>query len=252
MALINLKFFSESLGMQSEVYVVMPQKSTKGEIGVNKESNTSEDKYKCLYLLHGLSDDQSIWLRRTSIERYADLHGICVVMPCVHKSFYLNMPCNLNYYDYISNELPRVICQFFNVSEKREDNFIAGNSMGGYGAIKIALKNSDKFCAAVGLSLVSDIERIDFKFITDNIFTGKTPDDEDLFKLFPKHNNDENKPRISIITGTGDYMLDDARRLDSLVKTLDYDYSYKECEGVHDWDFWDKYIQDAIIWMLNK
>ena len=79
MAFANLKFFSESLGMQTEVYVVIPQKSSKGEIGI--KNNAKQEKYKCLYLLHGLSDDHSIWLRRTSIERYAADYGIAVVMP---------------------------------------------------------------------------------------------------------------------------------------------------------------------------
>ena len=69
MALMNLKFYSEALGMQTEVYVVIPQRSTDGEIGI--ATNAQTGKYKCLYLLHGLSDDHSIWLRRTSIERYA-------------------------------------------------------------------------------------------------------------------------------------------------------------------------------------
>ena len=89
MAFMNLKFFSESLGMQTEVYVVIPQKSTQGEIGVT--TNAEAKKYKCLYLLHGLSDDHSIWLRRTSIERYATEYGICVVMPAAAKSFYTDM-----------------------------------------------------------------------------------------------------------------------------------------------------------------
>ena len=77
--MIELKFYSESLQMQSEVCVVIPQRSSVGEIGI--DNHAERGKYKCLYLLHGLSDDQSIWLRRTSIERYATEYGICVVMP---------------------------------------------------------------------------------------------------------------------------------------------------------------------------
>ncbi len=86
MAFINMHIYSEALGMQTDVSVVIPQKSNYGEIGINSKS--SEDKYKCLYLLHGLSDDQTIWMRRTSIERYATEYGLCVIMPCGAKSFY--------------------------------------------------------------------------------------------------------------------------------------------------------------------
>lgn len=85
MALITLKFYSEALGMQTEVYVAMPQKSSNGEIGI--ENNAGDGKYKCLYLLHGLSDDHTIWLRRTSIERYAADYGICVVCRVAEEAF---------------------------------------------------------------------------------------------------------------------------------------------------------------------
>ena len=100
MAFMNLKFYSEALGMQTEVYIVIPQKSTAGEIGV--ETNAKADRYKCLYLLHGLSDDHSIWLRRTSIERYASEYGICVVMPAAARSFYTDMKYGQKYYTYIA------------------------------------------------------------------------------------------------------------------------------------------------------
>ena len=96
MAFMDFKFYSESLGMQTEVYVVMPQRSSAGEIGI--ENKAEAKKYKCLYLLHGLSDDHTIWLRRTSIERYATEYGICVVMPCGHRSFYTDMKYGGKYY----------------------------------------------------------------------------------------------------------------------------------------------------------
>ena len=97
MALITLNFYSESLGIQTEVWVVMPQKSCAGQIGIDAKAGDSA--YKCLYLLHGLSDDHTIWLRRTSIERYATDYGICVVMPCGGRSFYCNMKDGMAYYD---------------------------------------------------------------------------------------------------------------------------------------------------------
>ena len=149
MAFMDFKFFSESLGMQTEVYVVMPQKSSAGEIGVETLVCAGElvmaeaKKYKCLYLLHGLSDDHTIWLRRTSIERYATEYGICVVMPCGHRSFYTDMKYGGKYYTYIAKELPRVIREFFNVSDKREDNYIAGLSMGGYESTKASVRQQD-------------------------------------------------------------------------------------------------------------
>lgn len=96
-----------------------------------------------LYLLHGLSDDDSIWLRRTSIERYVAQMGIAVVMPQVHRSFYTDMAAGGQYWTFISEELPALARSFFPLSAKREDNFVAGLSMGGYGALKLGLRKPE-------------------------------------------------------------------------------------------------------------
>ncbi len=251
MALIDLKFYSEALEMQTEVYVVIPQKSSNGEIGIG--NNAKEEKYKTLYLLHGLSDDHTIWLRRTSIERYAADYGICVVMPCGHRSFYTDMKYGGKYYTYIAKELPRVIREFFNVSEKREDTYIAGLSMGGYGAMKIALRENERFCAAAGLSAVADIYREDFKktlvpVFGDNI---EIPREDDLFSLVETKNNAENKPRLFMAIGTEDFMYEDNLRLKAKIEELDYDYTYLEDAGEHSWSFWDDKIQLALKWMFE-
>ena len=252
MALIELKFFSQSLGMQAEAYVVMPQKATSGEIGISGKSDDKE--YKCLYLLHGLSDDHSIWLRRTSIERYAADYGICVVMPCGGRSFYTDMKYGAKYFTYITEELPRVVREFFKVSDKREDTYIAGLSMGGYGALKSALKRPDVFCAGAGLSSVTDIKNPMFYETLVPVFGEEVniPDDEDLFCLATKTNTNADKPRIYMGVGTEDFLYQDNIKLREHFKTLDYDYTYRESKGVHSWAFWDEYIQYVLKWMFDK
>lgn len=253
MALAELSFYSASLGTQQSVYVVIPQRDTSGEIGV--ETKVSLEKYKCLYLLHGLSDDYSIWLRRTSVERYANEYGICIVMPSADRSFYTDMKYGGKYFTYVSEELPRIIREFFNVSEKREDNFIAGLSMGGYGALKIGMKNCDTFSAAAGLSSVADIEVLKTRWPEDlvNIFgeDGKIPDDENLFKIAEKVNENIDKPRIFMGCGTEDFLYEDNTRLKEKFESLDFDYTYKESSGVHEWGFWDEYIQYVLEWMFK-
>lgn len=251
MALIELKFFSQSLGMQAEAYVVMPQKSTVGEIGIGGKSESEE--YKCLYLLHGLSDDHSIWLRRTSIERYAADYGICVVMPCGARSFYTDMKYGMKYFTYITEELPRVVREFFKVSDKREDTYIAGLSMGGYGALKAALKRPDVFCAGAGLSSVADIRNRMFDETLIPVFGegADIPDDEDLFRLAEKTNENPDKPRIYMGVGTEDFLYDSNIKLKEHFENLDYDYTYRESAGVHNWAFWDEYIQYVLEWMFR-
>ncbi len=129
MALLHVNFFSEVLGMSMNMDVILPQR-TSGQIGM--KGNRKDGKYPVLYLLHGMSDDHTIWQRRTSIERYVSELGIAVVMPTVHLSFYTDMKYGINYWTFISIELPSICREFFpNMSDRREDTFAAGLSMGG-------------------------------------------------------------------------------------------------------------------------
>ena len=251
MALIELKFFSQTLGMQEEVYVVVPQKSTSGEIGIEGKSKDTE--YKCLYLLHGLSDDHSIWLRRTSIERYAADYGVCVVMPCGARSYYTDMKYGMKYFTYITEELPCIISEFLKVSNKREDTYIAGLSMGGYGALKAALRKPETYCAAAGLSSVADIRSGTRNDVLLPVFGEEMniPDEEDLFFLAEKTNSNPQKPRIFMGVGTEDSLYDSNIKLKEHMERLDYDFTYRESRGVHNWEFWDEYIQYVLKWMFG-
>ena len=244
--------FSNALGMQTEVLVIIPQENSNSEIGVN--SKAPGKKYKCLYLLHGLSDDYSIWLRRTSIERYASEYGICVVMPYAHKSFYSNLQGDLKYYDFIAKELPDLISDFFNVSDKREDNYIAGNSMGGYGALKIALRELDRFSAVAALSPVANIKRQDFYEITKTIFGENLniPFEDDLCLLLKHVEQNHIKPRIYISIGKQDFMYEDNLKLKEVLKNSSYDYNFYEKDGEHSWAFWDNEIQRALEWLCKN
>ena len=253
MALINLNFFSEALRTQQEVSIVIPQKSTDGEIGI--ENSGKSDKFKCLFLLHGLSDNHTIWLRRTSIERYAQKAGLAVVMPSADRSFYTDMKYGGKYYTYVANELPRVIREFFNVSDKREDNFIAGLSMGGYGTLKIGMKECDRFCACAGLSSTADIQGIKDRFPNDykNIFgEDGIPASEDLFDIASQCVNNPNRPKIFMGVGTEDYNYESNIKLKKHLQNLGFDLTYKDSRGTHSWDFWDEYIQYVLTWILEQ
>ncbi len=255
MAFLNLNIYSESLKTQTQVYVIMPQKSNVGEIGVNNKSS-EELKCKCLYLLHGLSDDNTIWLRRTSIERYAAEYGIAVIMPFANRSFYTDMHYGGNYYTYIAKELPRIIEEMLNVSSRREDKFIAGLSMGGYGALKIGLSNPDSFSACAGLSSVADIKnsidifRKDFVCIFGEDINIK--EEDDLLYLAKKCDRNPNKPRVFMGVGTDDFTYLQNQSLKNVFDSLTYDYTYRESKGTHCWAFWDEYIQYVLQWLSNK
>src|SRR5437764_883031 len=81
-------------------------------------------------LLHGLSDDHTMWQRLTSIERYAEPLGLAVVMPAVHRSFYADEVHGHRYWTFLTEEVPALVSQFFRVSDRPGDTFVAGLSMG--------------------------------------------------------------------------------------------------------------------------
>ena len=155
MALLHVDFFSDVLGMCAEMDVILPEQ-TQGQIGM--EGKGGGEKWKTLYLLHGMSDDHTIWQRRTSIERYAADKGIAVVMPTTHLGWYTDMHLGFDYFTYITEELPKICRSFFpKMSDRREDTFAAGLSMGGYGALKCGLRAPQTFSRVAPLSGAVDV-----------------------------------------------------------------------------------------------
>ena len=154
MSILTYNFESQYLQNNHEITVILPDK--KREISP-KDFYLSGKKYKVLWLLHGTFGDHSDWIRKTNIELYAAEKDLVVVMPSALNSNYSNWPdamMGYHMYDYITEELMPLIYGWFPVSDKREDNFIAGLSMGGRGTIKFAVNHPDKFAAAAVLSAV--------------------------------------------------------------------------------------------------
>ena len=255
MALIQCDFHSDVLGMASSMNVILPQQSTT-QIGM--AGGTSKAQYPVLYLLHGLSDDHSIWGRRTSIERYVAGMNLAVVMPNVHRSFYADMKNGGRYWEFISEELPQIVKSFFPVSSRREDTFAAGLSMGGYGAFKLALRCPEKFAAAASLSGAADIyglwkENDNFDKDMNLIFGTKEEfldSENDLFKLsLELKESGRNIPMLFQACGTEDFLYEGNLKFRDYLRNLGYDLHYQESPGTHCWDFWDDNIQDVLKWL---
>ena len=262
MAYIQCRFFSEVLGLSTSMSVILPEPS-KSQIGM-AGSNVSGP-YPTLYLLHGMSDDDSIWMRRTSIERYVSSLGIAVVMPQADLSFYTDMAEGNRYWTFISEELPRICRSYFPLSDQREDNFVAGLSMGGYGAFKLALRKPDQFCAAASLSGALNISRnlIDEargdKEITSlykRIFGAEGPQGthNDLLTIVQEVAKlDGPKPLLYQCCGTEDFLYQDNLIFRDACRASGLPLTYNEGPGSHDWAYWDARIQDVLSWLpLNK
>lgn len=262
MALMHVDFFSDVLGMSVNMDVILPQQ-TKGQIGM--EGRGAEGKYKTMYLLHGMSDDQTIWQRRTSIERYVSKLGIAVVMPTTHLAFYTDTTYGMKYWTFISQELPKICREFFpQMSAKREDTLAAGLSMGGYGAWKLGLGAGDTFGAAASLSGALDIVE-DYKrnekanpagnLIFQGIFGSAEQlegSENDLMTLAERRKAEQKAlPRLYAWCGTEDFLYQGNLRAWDYVKKLGYDLTCEESSGDHQWKYWDAKIQDVLRWWLE-
>ena len=253
MALLHVNFFSRALNVASSVDVILPENAQ----GIGVTASGAEALPRVLYLLHGYSDDQTIWQRRTSVERYAAGHNLAVIMPAVNHSFYCNEQGGERYWDYVSQELPETMQRFFRLSDKPEDTFVAGLSMGGYGAMKLALNFPERFGAAASFSGATDIISMADRKAGDwkRIFGRRKAEgtDCDLFHLMEKNASAPHKHLQYVSCGTADFLYGQHQRFIPALKQHGWDVtSYEEPDAVHEWGFWDREIAKFIPWMLEE
>jgi putative tributyrin esterase len=258
MALMHVNFFSQALGLCVSADVLLPQPPAPRDWN---SPAWPERKHQVLWLLHGMSDDHTIWQRRTSIERYVDPLGLAVVMPAVDLSWYTDMAHGNRYGTYVSEELPSIMRSFFPLSDRREDNFVAGLSMGGYGALKLALTHPERYAAAASLSGATDIAReaaeandpawADFlrRIFGDDLKT-VAGSRHDLFHLAGQVAASAGpKPRLYQCCGTEDFLYQANLRFRDHVRQLGLDLTYEEGPGTHEWGYWDRQIQHVLAWL---
>jgi putative tributyrin esterase len=252
MALIKCDFYSDVLQLSTSMTVILPQQ-THTQIGMDNKQGS--DKHQTLFLLHGLSDDDTIWTRRTSIERYVAPLGLAVVMPQVHRSFYTDMQYGGKYWTFLTEELPAIARSFFPLSDKRKDNFVAGLSMGGYGAFKWALRKPEQFCAAASLSGAVDIARLTHDNKYDHtahlIFGGEevAGTDDDLFTLVEQTKDATLQTQLYQCCGTEDFLYEDNVRFQQWCEQMNFPLTTVFDAGEHEWGYWDRHIQDVLKWL---
>jgi len=250
MALIHLDHVPESVKVNLPLYLILPDPGKMAGVPVSKR--------KVLYLLHGLSEDGSAWQRYTSIETLAAAYGLVVVMPSAGRSLYIDQPNGQKYFTYLVEELPRYVAEVFNLAPRREDTFIAGSSMGGYGAIKAALLHPQKYAAAASLSgvlsmaifnlLPDDPRRQEFSLLLGDLGKVAGSEHDPAVWLERAAKNPFALPRLFISTGRQEDIYPLSGMFHAACQKLGIPSEYYEDDGCHDWFLWDRHIR----WFLGN
>lgn len=235
MATLKGNWFSEKLNMNTHVTVCMPDLPRKAKATV--------------ILLHGLKGDADVWMNRVGLEFFANKYSIAFVMPEVQRSWYIDMAYGLDYFSYVSDEVPLLIANYFNLPTDREHLYIGGLSMGGYGTIRCALKNPGRYKGAMSFSARVFMEERAFLYNDDRSvreFQGllgldrKTSLDNctDVRKLLETAKSAPVKPAFYVACGTEDALYPESVEFNALLRDAGFDVTYEEWAGIHSWDFW--------------
>lgn len=259
MALIQCNFFSKALMRTVPIQVVLPTDKFVGPQGIQPEGP-----FKTLYLLHGIMGNYTDWVSGTRVQSWAQDRNLAVVMPSGDNSFYVDNPkSSANYGTFIGKELVDFTRRTFPLSRKREDTFIGGLSMGGFGSIVNGLQNPETFGAVCAFSSALILDSApQNKEYTDNLFTNRGYYESifgDLTKvrgsffdydaLAEKVAPLAEKPKFYMACGTEDELIGVNRQFRDHLQKLGFDVTYEEGPGVHDWYFWDEYILRAMEWL---
>ena len=154
MSVMRLNFISKELGMATNVTAILPSLDQNFDVGIPlKELYAPKEKFPVLWLMHGGSGDDADYLNWTNVARYAVEYNCAVICPCDYNAGYSDYPRGGKYYKYITEELRDFIFSRFPIlSDKREDNFVGGLSMGSGGAMKIAMDKCEQYSYAIIMS----------------------------------------------------------------------------------------------------
>ena len=236
MAVLTIEFRSKALEKWTSAKVVLNQNAT--------------PPYPTFYLLHGLSDDESVWTRRTSIERYADDYPFLIVMPDGERSWYCDSRIG-NFESFIAKDLVAFIDKLFPTRKQAKHRAIGGLSMGGYGALKLGWKfprvfgsisahsSAVNFMHSWGQDGKTDIPEV--STIAQNV----DPKANDIYELVAKCPPDK-RPHLYFDCGRDDFLYQENEQFDRYLRQAQVPHTYRRFDGAHEWSYWDLHIQDAL------
>lgn len=264
MALMQVNFFSTSLMRNVTYHIILPNDLPPDMLQGNEHYNRE---MKTLYLLHGYSGSTLDWMLGSLAQEVAGKYNLAIVMPSGENSFYLDAKGTGRAYGrYVGAEIVEYTRRVFGLSTKREDTLIGGLSMGGFGAIHTGLKYHETFGTIIGLSSALIVNSIKNK---EEGFRNEIADYDYYVSVFGDLSNLENSennpeylikqlieeekqiPSIYMACGTEDFLIEENREFYNFLTDHNVAVTYKESPGVHNWDFWNAYLEPSIKWALE-
>lgn len=252
MAFIQANIFSNVLNLDVGVNILLPQETP-------RTPRPQKDDVPVLYLLHGMGGNQTVWERRSSIERYVRERELAVVMPSTELGFYTDTTYDMKYWTFISEELPQILQELFpQLSTKREKTFAAGLSMGGYGAVKLGLKCPQQFAAVASLSGALSLGEqpevlleAGSRAYWEGIFGPLAEiagSGNDPIQMIQEVSVAE-APDFFICCGEEDDLYPASQYFVHKAGQKGLNVTFEHGPGAHTWDFWDQWIQRVLAWL---
>ena len=264
MSILQVNKYSLALSRFITFHVILPDDAPPDMIAGNENYTRGT---KTLYLLHGFSGNTTDWLYGSSIQELSLKYNLAVVLPSGENSFYLNgKGVGRAYETFTGVELPEYCSKTFGLSDRKEDNFIGGLSMGGFGAIHTALKYPERFGKMFGLSsamLQNDIkgmkpgeknEIADYDYyyqVFGDLDQLETSENNPEYLIREKRRKGESVQPIFMACGIEDFIVKENREFRDFLHSQNVDVVYYESKGIHDWTFWNQYLEPAIRWGLG-
>ena len=261
MASGRMEFHAQSIMQHTNFAYVLPNDVEMAEV---REPRHYDRPAKSLILLHGLTGTDTDWLFGGVAQEMAIQYNLAVFMPTAGNSFYLDRGYQGgNWGTYVGEEFPDYVRKVFGCCGKREDTFIGGLSMGGYGALHTALNYPERFSAAIALSPALRI-----RAIADGKEEGVMPRAmiRDVFgdpdKLADSERNPEWQykklkaegkeiPSIYLAIGTEDSLYPPNQEFRRFLTEQGADFRYEDGPGGHNWTFWNEYLNRGLAWVLR-
>lgn len=260
MAVFQTTYACDALWRSVDLNVIVPFEAP------GQPDRVKPEKFKTLYLLHGFGGNRNDWMNYTPLRDLAERYDLAIVLPDAENSFYVDSPSLPFRYGSFIRELVDFTRKAFPLCDKREDTFIGGLSMGGFGALRLGSLYHDTFSKVFSFSgalIIDDIAdkeagyqdliaNYDYYTRTFGDLTKVKGSDKDPLWCLDRAIEAGEAPAIYQACGTEDFLYAENQAMKAELEKRTVKHEYHEMPGIHDWVFWNKNLEPAIQWLIQK